>query len=287
MSERESTAILTPGDDPEMVQAAEKARQTFKYFWREMSWERRRIIPGLELAAVKATFEDPPEMRTGDPGELEKEHMWLIDVDFDGKHLTGTLINSPHSLKSVQEGEEVHIPSEQICDWMYVVFGKVYGGFTVDLMRSRLEPSERREHDNAWGFDFGEVGVVNLVPPEHIGEPTKKQGFFSKLFGGAAKQEPQDYGKVAQHEHPMSVNMRPSLEEALSGNPEMLTQPDDKGFTYLHQLALGGSLDGVDVCLKHGADPKRTADNGMTPYMLAKSLEWKKVMQRLEEAGGA
>jgi len=285
MSDQESTAILTPANDPEMVQAAEKARQTFKYFWREMSWERRRIIPGLELAAVKATFEDPPELRTGDSDELEKEHMWLIDVDFDGKYLAGTLINSPHSLKSVKEGDQVKIPGKQICDWMYVMFGKVYGGFTVDVMRSRLEPSERREHDNAWGFDFGEVGVVNLVPPDYIGEKAPKQGFFSKLFGGAAKEEPQDYAKVAAHEHPMSVNMRSSLEEALAGNPEMLNTPDDRGLTFLHQLALGGSLDGVDVCLNHGADPNKPATNGMTPYMLAKALGWKKVMKRLEEAG--
>lgn len=287
MSDQESTAILTPADDPEMEQAAEKARQTFKYFWREMSWERRRIVPGLELAAVKATFEDPPELRTGEHGELKKEHMWLMEIDYDGKHLSGTLINSPHSLKSVKEGDELKIPGKQICDWMYVVYGKVYGGFTVDLMRSRLPASERREHDNAWGFDFGEVGMINLVPPEYIGEKASKQGFFTKLFGGGAKDEPQDYAKVAAHEHPMSVNMRSSFEEALSGNPEMLNEPDDKGFTFLHQLALGGSLDGVDVCLNNGADPKKPATNGMTPYMLAKSLGWKKVMQRLEEAGGA
>ncbi|PQO41303.1 hypothetical protein C5Y96_00595 [Blastopirellula marina] len=270
-----------------MVAAAEKARQTFKYFWRELSWERRRIIPGLEIAAVKATFEDPPEFRTDDPSELEKEHMWLMDVDYDGKYLSGTLINSPHSLKSVKEGDQVKVPGKQICDWMYVVFGKVYGGFTIDLMRSRMPAGERRAHDNAWGFDFGQVGVVNLVPPGYIGEEAPKQGFFSKLFGGAAKEEQQDYAKVANHEHPMSVNMRPSFEEALSGSPEMLNEPDDKGFTFLHQLALAGSFDGVDVCLINGADPKRPAENGMTPYMLAKSLGWKKVMKRLEETGGA
>jgi hypothetical protein len=52
-------------------------------------------------------------------------------------------------------------------------------------------------------------------------------------------------------------------------------------------LSLAGSWDGVDVCLKHGADPSEAAPNGMTPFALAKSLGWKKVMARLEEVGGA
>ena len=31
--------------DPEMQRAYEQARTTFKYFWREVAWERRRIRP--------------------------------------------------------------------------------------------------------------------------------------------------------------------------------------------------------------------------------------------------
>lgn len=282
-----STAYPSPSDDPEMVKASEKARQTFRFFWREMAWERRRIIPGLELAAVKAAFSDPPEIQAQNPDALEVEQMWLLDVDFDGRQLTGTLINSPVSLKTVHEGDEISIPGKRITDWMYVIDGNVYGGFTVDLMRSRMRGGERRQHDGAWGFDFGEVGVVDLVPPGYIGKEPKKKGFFSRLFGGS-KSEPQDYAIVASREHPMSVNMRPSFEEALQNNPEMLHQTDDAhGFTFLHQLALAGSYDGVDVCLNRGADPKKTANNGLTPYQLAKCLGWKKVMKRIEEAGGA
>ena len=33
------------GDSPEMRQASASAQRSFKYFWRELSWERRRIIP--------------------------------------------------------------------------------------------------------------------------------------------------------------------------------------------------------------------------------------------------
>ena len=84
----------------------------------------------------------------------------------------------------------------------------------------------------------------------------------------------------------MSVNMRPSLEQTLTEDPDFVHQTDDHGYNFLHQLSLAGSLDGVDVCLKHGADPKTAAPNGMTAFKLAKSLGWKRVMARLEQVGG-
>jgi len=284
MTESQSPIFKFPGDDAEMNQVAAKARQTFKYFWREMSWEHRRIIPGLDLAVVKASFSDPPEIRAENPGGLDVEHMWLLEVEFDGRQIRGTLINSPHSLKSFHEGDRVTVTGKQLCDWMYVVAGNVYGGFTVDLMRSRMSKGERSQHDSAWGFDFGEVGVVPLVPSEYIGgPPLKKKGLLS-VFGGA-KSTPQDYAKVAGFEHPMSVNMRESLDQALANDPAMVQQTDERGFNFLHQLSLAGSLDGVDVCLKHGADSRMPAPNGMTPYALAKCLGWKRVMERLQQAG--
>lgn len=149
MAESPSPIFKSPGDDTEMEQVAAKARQTFKYFWREMAWEHRRIIPGLDLAVVKASFSDPPEIRERNPGGLDVEHMWLSEVEFDGRQIRGTLINSPHSLKSFHDGDRVTIAGKQLCDWMYVIAGYVYGGFTVDLMRSRMSKGERSQHDNA------------------------------------------------------------------------------------------------------------------------------------------
>ena len=286
MTASQSPIFTSPGDDKKMEQAATKARQTFRFFWREMAWEQRRIIPGLELAAVKVSFSDPAEVRARNPGGLEVEHMWLLEVDFDGRELQGTLINSPHSLQSVKAGDRVTVAGKQIFDWMYVTAGNVYGGFTVDLMRSRMGTGERKQHDQAWGFDFGDVGVVNLVPPDYIGEaPAKKKGFLSRF--GSSKSVPQDYARVAATEHPMSVNMRDSFNHTLTKNPSLVHETDDHGYNFLHQLSLAGSWNGVDVCLQHGADPMKTAPNGMTPFTLAKCFGWKRVMERLQQAGAA
>lgn len=282
MSNSKSPVFLSSGDDLEMEAAGRKARQTFKYFWREVAWERRRIVPALELAGVKASLFDPPGVRAANPDSLEVEHMWLLDVDFDGRQVEGTLINTPQSLKSYQEGQRVRIPGRQLCDWMYVCMGGVCGGFTVDLMRSRMSVRERKQHDRAWGYDFGDVGIVPLIPPSYLDEASpKKKGLLSRF--SKTSQPPQDYAKVSATEHPMSVNMRDSFDETLTENPEILKDVDEKGQTFLHQLALAGSLDGVDVCLKHGASIVTPAANGMTPFDLAKCLSWKRVMERLQK----
>ena len=283
MANSTSPIFLTPGDDPEMEMAGKQARKTFRYFWREVSCERRRIVPGLELATVKASLFDPPEVRDANPGGLDVEHMWLMEVEFDGRRVEGTLINTPHSLQTYQEGQRVRIPGKQLCDWMYVGAGEVCGGFTVDLMRQRMSSSERKQHDRAWGHDFGDAGIVLLVPPSYLGDSSgNKKGLLSRFK--SKRQEKQDFAKVAATEHPMSLNMKDSLATTLQESPDLLRQTDEKGMALLHQLALAGSYDGVDVCLKHGADASQPAANGMTPFDLAKCLGWKRVMARLEQA---
>src|SRR5262245_40642205 len=101
------------GDDAAMKPAHEEAQRSFKYFWRELSWERRRIIPCLDMAAVKLPFSDGPR----DDDQPEGEHMWIGDVDFDGETLSGRLLNAPNWLTSVREGDSVRAPFSQLEDW--------------------------------------------------------------------------------------------------------------------------------------------------------------------------
>src|SRR5205823_13626232 len=93
MSESQPSKVFMFDDsDPEMQRAYEKARATFRYFWREVAWERRRIVPSLDLACVKAPFSDGKKAG-GNTGDPEVEQMWLGDIDFDGQLISGTLLN--------------------------------------------------------------------------------------------------------------------------------------------------------------------------------------------------
>jgi uncharacterized protein YegJ (DUF2314 family) len=256
---------MSEGDDPEMQRAYENARATFRYFWREAAWERRRIVPALDLACVKAPFSDgEPKAPTG--GTPQVEHMWMSEVDFDGQVVSGVLMNAPNWLKTVKEGDSARFPLGQISDWMYAISGVVFGAYTVNLLRSRMGRRELQEHDAAWGLNFGDPTKIRVVP-----EP-KGGGFLRGLFG---KRQPDT------QEHPMSEAMAASLKEQLEKDPSLVQAKDDRGWTFLHQEALAGSAATVKVLLAAGADPNAVTDHGMTPLQLARSLGWENVVALL------
>jgi len=259
-----STVFMFDNSDPGMRRAYEQARSTFRYFWRELAWERRRIVPGLDLACVKAPFSDGPEQPRTE-GAPEQEQMWLNEIDFDGRFVSGTLLNDPNWLKSVKAGDYARFTLDQITDWMYVIGGEVYGAFTVNLMRSRMGVKEREEHDRAWGLKFGDPATVRLVPVEG-------RGWFKKH-------------DAADAEHPMCRSMTPSFKKGIADNPSLIHATDERGWTLLHEQALAGSASIVEALLDAGADVNAVTKDGMTPLELASSLGWANVASLLTSRG--
>lgn len=273
MSEHENI-VMFDSNDPAMDEANQRARETFKYFWRELSWEFRRIVPGLELACVKIAFTDGDTKREGP----SHEHMWVSDVMFDGKHIRGTLMNSPNWLSNVQEGDAVTTTLAELGDWMFAIHGKAYGAHTVNLMRSRMSPAELQSHDGAWGLDFADPATIDLV---YEGAKKPKKGFLAGLFGG--KQEPADESGISPLiEHPMSINMGEKLREQLASSPEFLHSRDEKGWTLLHSESLAGNLTSVKVLVEQGADVSLQTNDGETALDLAGVLGWQHVIDYLK-----
>jgi len=153
-----SEPVFRYNSDDAMLEAAIAAQRSFKFFWRELSWERRRMIPALDMAAIKLPFTDGPRS----DGNPEHEMMWVNEINFDGITLTGTLVNSPNYLTLVQQGYSVTSHFSYLYDWMMTRSGKAYGGYTVNLMRSRMSDSERAAHDQAWGLDFGDPSEIRI-----------------------------------------------------------------------------------------------------------------------------
>jgi uncharacterized protein YegJ (DUF2314 family) len=266
----ESPIFFHGGNDPEMLKAHEQARATFKYFWRELTWERQRIIPGLSMAAVKAPFADSPGQATTEtPGV---EHMWIDEVDFDGQTIRGVLLNEPSWLKSVKAGDEVSLPAKELSDWMYVIGSEVYGAYTVQVLRARMGTAERAEHDEAWGLEFGDPRQVRVVATEK-----KSGGFFKRLFGSSKSE--------AADEHPASVNLAPELRKQLAKQPELTSWRDDRGWSLLHVHSLAGNAEVVKVLLDAGFDPNLKTNHGATPLKLAHVLGWEKVAALLMAQG--
>ncbi|MDR2223489.1 MAG: DUF2314 domain-containing protein [Flavobacteriaceae bacterium] len=245
----EKKIFYAQGDDPILVAAYEKAQDTFKYFWREVAWEYRRIIPGLSTACVKVAFTE--EVPGSD--DVLVEHMWIGNIDFDGSVIYGELLNEPIDIKSIKVGDEVGVTIEQISDWMIVSDDKTYGGFTIQAMRSVMSDEERQEHDAAWGLDFGSYDEV-LVVRDQIEHP-------EYLI-----------------EHPMSVNMKDSLIEFLDQNPDEVKVTDEAGITFLHREVIAGNLTSTEVLLEKGADKLAKTKDGKTALDFARELNWSHII---------
>ncbi|HVK48906.1 MAG TPA: DUF2314 domain-containing protein [Pseudobacter sp.] len=239
------TIFFARGDSPEMLAAFQKAQASFKYFWRELSWEYRRIIPGLDLACVKIAF----TQQFPDQQDPVVEHMWINEVEFDGDHVSGTLINQPNEITNVNNGDPVIFPLEQISDWLFAIAGRTYGGFTIHTMRSMMEPAEREEHDTAWGLEFGDFNDILIVNNQ--------------------KENPENLV-----EHPMSRNMKEKLVEFLQQQPAEISNADDQGFTMLHRETIAGNLSSVEILLQQGADKNKQNGAGKTALDYARQLNW-------------
>ncbi len=259
------------GDSSKMIEAFENAQKTFKYFWRELSWEYRRIVPALSVSCVKIAF----TQETDQVGKPIVEHMWINEVMFDGTNVTGTLVNKPNELTNISNGDTVNVPLNQISDWLFAIAEhnpkggllkrfsstpkpKTYGGFTIQAMRSEMTNQEQKQHDNAWGIDFGDYNEILLVHGQ--------------------KENPENLV-----EHPMSKNMREKLIDFLKENPNEITNSDENGLTMLHKQIIAGNLTSVEVLLSVGADKNTKTNRGKTALDLARKVNWEHIIPILEK----
>lgn len=228
------------GDDEEMMEASAKARACFRFFWWQVASDFNRIVPAWDFSCVKAAFCD------GEPGpDSPVEHMWVMELNFDGENITGTLGSNPHWVKSVKEGDQVTIPLGEITDWMCAADDLVYGAFTVQLMRKRMEPEEREQHDGMWGLNFPDPDEVRI--PEIAEE-------FDRNLSGMIKAE----------------------------QVEAMLQPDELGRNALHREALCGRLHCATRLVELGLPKDAKCHKGWTPFDYANNVGWQELAEVLK-----
>jgi uncharacterized protein YegJ (DUF2314 family) len=59
----------------------------------------------------------------------------------------GIVDNMPEFTEDIKTGDTIKINKDNISDWMYVNNKKLYGGFTLILLRKRMSESERKAFD--------------------------------------------------------------------------------------------------------------------------------------------
>lgn len=121
-----------------MNAAIEKANQTLTDFNAAL------LNAEIEVKSLKVKFQN----------ETDVEHIWLSDVQFkDGKY-SGILDNEPEYITDYKIGDTINVDSKNISDWMYIENGKLFGGYTIKVLRNRMSESERKQFDAESGMQI-------------------------------------------------------------------------------------------------------------------------------------
>lgn len=245
---------LYKNESPEMILAFENAIGTFKYFWRELYWESRRIVPALELAYVKCAF---IQENLEDKNEPLIEYMWIDQVDFDGSTISGILLNEPYIIENVQAGETVRLQFESIVDWMFLSNGTVHGAFTIQEYRKTLNASGRKEYDEAWGIDFGNPDEILLVYDQ--------------------KNCPENL-----EEHPMCRSILEQFINIINTDPTIITEKDESGNQLLHREVIADNYLLVQELLRLNVNKLVRNKQLMIPLDLAHKMGWSNIVNLLK-----
>lgn len=139
-----ATGLQTLEDtDAEMNEAIEAARASLSQFEDAM----RSDNPQYDLFALKVMF---PDQIGG------SEHIWITDLILEDGQYRGLVGNEPQYTILVEAGQEVTVDPEKISDWMFVEAGKLRGGYTLRVLRSRMSAHERAEFDRSLGITIEE-----------------------------------------------------------------------------------------------------------------------------------
>lgn len=124
--------------DAEMNEAIEKAKQTLHDFNAAL------LNPEIEVKSLKVKFQN----------QTDVEHVWLSNVVFkDGKY-SGILDNEPEYFTEYKIGDTIDVDDKNISDWMYIKNGKLFGGYTIKVLRNRMSESEREQFDAESGMQI-------------------------------------------------------------------------------------------------------------------------------------
>ena len=138
---------LVPEDDAVIEAATARARATID-----------------TLLAALARTQSPPKqaqlkVRIEDEGVVE--HVWLVDLRYQGGMIYGALGNEPLQLENWRLGDAAMVDPSEITDWLLIDENGLQGGYTLRASRERMTPQERERFDADFATHFG-------VAPERL-----------------------------------------------------------------------------------------------------------------------
>ena len=82
------------------------------------------------------------------------EDLWLSSIAQDNGHYTAIVESDPKVLTDFQPGTEVRFSIGEVVEWHYFKDDKVVGAQVTRILRKRMTPEQRAEHDVIYPFPF-------------------------------------------------------------------------------------------------------------------------------------
>ena len=82
------------------------------------------------------------------------EDLWLSSIAQDNGHYTAVVESDPTVLTDFQPGTEVRFSIGEVVEWHYFKEDKVVGAQVTRILRQRMTPEQRAEHDVIYPFPF-------------------------------------------------------------------------------------------------------------------------------------
>ncbi len=132
--------ITVEFDDSSMNQAISLARETLPNFKKALTNDSAANQFSLKL-----------KYSTPNGGQ---EHIWISQVKIKDGQMKGVIDNAPNNIPSLQLGDTISVSEEVVSDWMFKKSDSIYGGFTIRVLRDRMNETERTELDRSLGYSF-------------------------------------------------------------------------------------------------------------------------------------
>ena len=119
--------------DEAIAKANADARASVDHFIAELNNPK----PGYDYSVKKAFTQ----------GE-EVEHMWIIDLSYEGTTFSGVVNNVPQLVTDVKMGDRVSVDRSEIGDWLITdPDGKLHGGYTARALLDTMSGEERKQFE--------------------------------------------------------------------------------------------------------------------------------------------
>lgn len=133
-------------EDAQMQEAIQKAQETFHEFLSAFEQDSYRILTALEVTLIKYALPAT--------NGINVEHNFLSEITLDNGVLSGVISNKPIYANEFEEGQRVVIDPLRVSDWLYIIDGKCFGGFTIKLIWSRFSDEEKSQYSDRPPFSW-------------------------------------------------------------------------------------------------------------------------------------